>query len=37
MKNLDKEMQESIMPAQTANKLCSDVTYDAFHKSKALY
>ena len=37
MSNLDREMQTSAAPTQTANELCRNVTYDAFHKSRALY
>ena len=34
---LDKEMSESITKSHTANKLCSNVAYDGFNKSKSLY
>lgn len=37
MPSLDEEMQNSNMRTETANELCYKVTYDGFHKAKALY
>ncbi len=37
MATLDAQMENSITKSHTANQICANVTYDAFHKSKALY
>ena len=37
VKETDKAMTESVIKTQTANELCYNVSYDAYHKAKALY
>ncbi len=37
VKETDKIMSESVLKTKTANELCYNVTYDAFHKAKSLY
>lgn len=37
MSVLDEEMSESITKSHTANKICRNIAYDGFNKSKALY